>query len=302
MKKRRGRNISGILVLDKAKGQSSNQCLQQAKHLFQAAKAGHTGSLDPLATGVLPLCFGEATKISQFLLDSDKQYLATLRLGVKTDTGDAQGSVLEQHPVKDIDTEQLERILDGFRGEIEQIPSMYSALKHEGVPLYKLARQGKSIERKKRRVQIYKLTLLEQQEDRLVLDIHCSKGTYVRTLADDLGDRLGVGAHVEALRRTAAGPFDLGQAHTFEELQTRFAEGGVSALDELLIPADLAVPGLPAVKLPATTADFVLQGQAVIVRHLPTQGLVRMYREDSFIGIGEILDDGRLAPRRLFQP
>lgn len=300
MAKRHGRNISGILVLDKAEGESSNRALQQVKRLYQADKAGHTGSLDPLATGVLPLCFGEATKISQFLLDSDKAYRATIKLGIKTDSGDSQGEIIAEKDASSVDRAGLEQALASFRGEIEQIPSMYSALKHEGVPLYKLARQGKSIERKKRQINIYHLDLIEFQDTSLIVDIACSKGTYVRTLADDLGEKLGVGAHVTALRRTKAGPFALSAAHTLVELQARFETEGFEGIDALLQPADLAVQELPEVSLPILSADFIQQGQAVIARHAPTQGLVRLYREQTFIGIGEILDDGRVAPKRLF--
>jgi len=300
MAKKRGRNISGILILNKPEGESSNRSLQQAKRLYQAAKAGHTGSLDPLATGVLPLCFGEATKISQFLLDSDKAYRASIKLGIKTDSGDSQGTPVAEHDASTIDEEQLQRALAGFRGDIEQVPSMYSALKHQGVPLYKLAREGKTVERKRRKVNIHHLELIAFNEESLVLDISCSKGTYIRTLADDLGDVLGVGAHVSALRRTRAGPFTIEQAHSLESITRAYEEGGFEAIDALLIAADLAVQELPALDLPVMTADYIQQGQAVIVRHAPTQGLVRLYRESAFIGIGEILEDGRVAPKRLF--
>jgi tRNA pseudouridine55 synthase len=300
MAKKRGRNISGILILDKPEGESSNYSLQQAKRLYHAAKAGHTGSLDPLATGVLPLCFGEATKISQFLLDSDKAYRASIKLGIKTDSGDSQGTPVAEHDASRIDEEQLQRALVEFRGEIEQIPSMYSALKHKGVPLYKLAREGKTVERKRRKVCIHRLELIEFNRGSLVLDISCSKGTYIRTLTDDLGDVLGVGAHVTALRRTRAGPFVIEQARSPESIALAYKEGGFDAIDELLVAADLAVQELPALDLPFITADYIQQGQAVIVRHAPTQGLLRLYRESSFIGIGEILDDGRVAPKRLF--
>tara|TARA_R110000824_G_scaffold156225_1_gene329239 strand:+ start:5639 stop:6550 length:912 start_codon:yes stop_codon:yes gene_type:complete len=300
MKKRRGRNISGIVVLDKPQGESSNRSLQNVKKLYQAAKAGHTGSLDPLATGVLPLCFGEATKISQFLLDSDKAYRTIIKLGVKTDSGDSQGQIISEADAKHITQEDIEQALQQFRGEIEQLPSMYSALKHQGVPLYKLARAGKTVERKTRRVTIFELTLNEYQGVELELGIHCSKGTYVRTLADDLGDALGVGAHVIALRRTQAGPFTLADAHQFAEIEQCLEQQGFDGIDQFLIPADQAVQELPVVILPAATAEFVMQGQPVIARHLPTAGLVRLYNEDIFIGIGEILDDGRVAPKRLF--
>jgi len=300
MRKRHGRKLSGILVLDKPIGESSNRSLQNVKRLFQAAKAGHTGSLDPLATGVLPLCFGEATKISQFLLDSDKAYRTKIKLGVKTATGDSEGDVIAEKDCSHISLEDIEKALVNFRGEIQQIPSMYSALKHQGVPLYKLARAGKTVERKVRTVSIFELALISYEGAFVELDIRCSKGTYVRTLADDLGESLGVGAHVAALRRTQAGPFRLEQAITVEALVKCKEEGDFAAIDALLIPADQAIQELPMVILPVATAEYVLQGQAVIARNLPTSGLVRLYKEDIFIGIGEILDDGRVAPKRLF--
>ena len=304
MRKRHGRNLSGILILDKPQGETSNRSLQKVKRLFQAAKAGHTGSLDPLATGVLPLCFGEATKISQFLLDSDKAYRTKIKLGVKTATGDSEGEIVAEKDCSNISLQQIEKALEGFRGGIEQIPSMYSALKHQGVPLYKLARAGKTVERKTRIVTIFELTLISYEGAYVELDIHCSKGTYVRTIADDLGEYLGVGAHVTALRRTQAGPFKLDQAQTYESLEKYLEQSkgdeDFSAIDEFLIPADQAIQELPEVILPSATADFVLQGQAVIARHLPTSGLVRLYKESIFIGIGEILEDGRVAPKRLF--
>jgi tRNA pseudouridine55 synthase len=298
--RRHGRNISGILILDKPEGESSNRSLQKVKRLFEAAKAGHTGSLDPLATGVLPLCFGEATKISQFLLDSNKTYRTKIKLGEKTATGDSEGEVLVVKDSSHITLKDIEKALVNFRGEIQQVPSMYSALKHQGVPLYKLARAGKTVERKTRIVSIYELNLISFENPFLELDIHCSKGTYVRTLADDLGEALGVGAHVVALRRTKAGPFKLEQAQSYETLEQLKRDDDFAAIDEFLIPADQAIMDIPEVVLPSATADYVLQGQAVIARHLPTSGLVRLYKEATFIGIGEILDDGRVAPKRLF--
>ena len=298
--RRHGRNISGILVLDKPQGESSNRSLQKVKRLFQADKAGHTGSLDPLATGVLPLCFGEATKISQFLLDSNKAYRTKIKLGQKTATGDSEGEVLAEKDCSRITVDQIKKALLNFRGEIQQVPSMYSALKHQGVPLYKLARAGKTVERKTRIVTINELRLLSYENPFIELDIHCSKGTYIRTIADDLGEALGVGAHVVALRRTQAGPFKLEQAQVFETLEQIKGKDNFDAIDQYLIPADQAILVLPEVILPIVTADYVLQGQAVIARHLPTSGLVRLYKEATFIGIGEILDDGRVAPKRLF--
>jgi tRNA pseudouridine55 synthase len=298
----RGRNINGIVVLDKGKGASSNACLQEVKRLFEAEKAGHTGSLDPLATGVLPLCFGEATKLSQFLLDSDKRYRTQAKLGLRTATADAEGEILCERPTAGISRDQLQAVLTGFRGAIEQVPPMYSALKHKGQPLYKLARAGKEVERKARAVLVYEFELLNfcAATATVELEIYCSKGTYVRTLVDDLGELLGCGAHVTELRRLQAGAFQEQQCVTIAQLRELKEQGGLEALDHLLHPADLAVEALPRVDLPTVTAGFVKQGQAVIVRHLPAEGLVRLYEEGEFIGIGIVLKDGRVAPKRLF--
>ncbi len=303
-RRQRGRDLTGIIVLDKAKGASSNACLQEVKRLFEAEKAGHTGALDPLATGVLPLCFGEATKISQFLLDSDKRYRTRVKLGVRTDTADSEGAVISERSVAGVTRERVLEELQQFRGDIEQTPPMYSALKHQGTPLYKLARAGQEIERQARPVTIYVLELLSYTEDgdgtTLELEIFCSKGTYVRSIADDLGEALGCGAHVTELRRLQAGAFVESQCVSIERLREAKEAGGLAAIDQFLVPADEAVAELPRVVLPSVTADYVKQGQAVLVRHLPDSGLVRLYDEDEFIGIGIMLDDGRVAPRRLF--
>jgi len=299
-KQRRGRNVNGILVLDKPAGESSNRSLQRVKRLFNASKAGHTGSLDPLATGVLPLCFGEATKISQFLLDADKRYSTTIKLGIKTASGDSQSEVLKTSEVN-LDKKQVEDSLEMFRGEIRQIPSMYSALKHKGVPLYKLARKGEEIERKERVVTVYSLNLLDFRGDEIDLEVHCSKGTYIRMIADDLGDQLEVGGHVTVLRRLQSGPFTLAQSVTMEQLEAAAQGTDPGILDQYLIEADFAVEHLEKVDLPTITADFVRQGQAVIARGLPTSGTVRLYDNGQFIGIGKILDDGRVAPVRLIK-
>lgn len=308
-RRQRGRDITGIIVLDKAKGASSNACLQEVKRLFQAEKAGHTGALDPLATGVLPLCFGEATKISQFLLDSDKRYRTRVKLGVRTDTADSEGAVISERSVAEVTRERVLEELEQFRGDIEQTPPMYSALKHKGTPLYKLARAGQEVERQARPVTIYALELLSYTENdsesddegtTLELEIFCSKGTYVRSIADDLGEALGCGAHVTELRRLQAGAFGESQCVSIERLREVKDAGGLEAIDHFLVSADEAVAELPRVVLPSVTADYVKQGQAVLVRHLPDSGLVRLYDEDEFIGIGIMLDDGRVAPRRLF--
>ena len=301
-RRKRGRDISGIVVLDKATGASSNGCLQEVKRLFEAEKAGHTGALDPLATGVLPLCFGEATKVSQFLLESDKRYRTVLQLGVRTDTADIEGSVISERSTEGVNEEAILAALETFRGDIEQTPPMYSALKHKGQPLYKLARAGKEVERKARPVTVYELSLIafDKAAATLELEIYCSKGTYIRTIGDDLGELLGCGANVIALRRLQAGAFLEAQCVSIERLRALKDEGGLEAIDALISPADIAVQSLPEVNLPAETAAFVKQGQAVIVRHLPASGLVRLYEEQRFIGIGTILDDGRVAPKRLF--
>lgn len=304
---RRGRNkgrpVNGILVLDKPLGFSSNEALQKVKRLFNARKAGHTGSLDPLATGVLPLCFGEATKLSQFLLESDKRYRVIIRLGERTDTGDAEGRIIASSDPAEITRNQVQQALESFVGCIEQIPPMYSAIKQQGVPLYKLAREGKEVERASREVTIYSIDLLGLEGPDLEVDVFCSKGTYIRTLADDLGELLGCGAHVKALRRLQAGAFDESSAVSLEQLQEiRLAsdKDDYSELDECLAPMDQAVADFPEVELPDVSAGWIKQGQPVLVRHLPADGLVRLYNGDSFIGIGCILDDGRVAPRRLF--
>ena len=298
----RGRPVNGILVLDKPQGLSSNEALQKVKRLFNARKAGHTGSLDPLATGVLPLCFGEATKLSQFLLDSDKRYRVLIKLGERTDTGDAEGQIIDRSETLEITRNQVEQALEKFVGTIEQVPPMYSAIKQQGVPLYKLAREGKEVERASREVTIYSIDLLGLEGAELEIDVACSKGTYVRTLADDLGEQLGCGAHVKALRRQQAGVFDESSAVSLERLEEIRQAGekdDYSALDECLEPMDRAVGDLPEVELPDVSAGWIKQGQPVLVRHLPEDGLVRLYQGERFIGIGSILDDGRVAPRRM---
>ena len=299
-RRRRGRDVNGVVVLDKPVGMSSNDAVQRVKRLFNARKVGHTGSLDPLATGVLPLCLGEATKFSQYLLTSDKTYVATLRLGVSTDSGDVDGKVIEERNVGEIPRDRLEAALEGFRGDIEQVPPMFSAVKHQGQPLYKLARQGIEIEREARPVTIYRNEIVDFEGDRLTIEVHCSKGTYVRTIAHDLGEVLGCGAHVVALRRTMAGPYIEDDLVTLDQV-TRMAEDG--RLDELLRPVATTVGQWPPVELAGAPAFYLKQGQPVLVPHAPTEGWVRLYEQENdngrFIGVGEILTDGRVAPRRL---
>lgn len=301
--RKRGRPVDGILVLDKPQGFSSNDAVQKVKSLFGAQKVGHTGSLDPLATGVLPLCFGEATKFSQFLLSSDKRYWATLQLGVATDTGDADGAIRTTGDASGIKTSQIDKALDAFRGEIKQVPSMYSALKHNGQPLYKLARQGIEVEREARCITVFENKLVRHEGDEIELVLHCSKGTYVRTIAEELGEALGCGAHVTALRRLSAGPYDESDMIALDELIDVREQEDRMALDRFLRPIASAVQQWPQVLLSDNTAYYLRQGQPVLVPHAPTSGWVRLAEntEDTerFIGVGEVLDDGRVAPRRL---
>lgn len=297
----KGRPVNGILLLDKPDGMTSNDALQQVKRLYKAEKAGHTGSLDPLATGMLPICLGEATKVSGFLLDADKRYLITCKLGVKTATADAEGEVLERRPVPALDEQELEGQLARFRGTIQQIPPMYSALKHKGERLYKLARQGQEVERAPRTVTIRELTLHRLEGDEIDLEVACTKGTYVRTLAEDLGEVLGCGAHVKTLRRLGVGPYTEPAAMTTLEELRHLAGDGFAALDGALLPLESALSGWPGVRLSPDSAFYLRQGQAVLVPKAPTAGWVRLYDQDQrFLGVGEIQDDGKVAPRRLF--
>lgn len=306
-RRQKGRLVDGILVLDKPVGLTSNQALQQVKHLFKAAKAGHTGSLDPLATGVLPICLGEATKFTQFLLEADKVYQSTFSLGIATKTGDADGDIVEQVNAELITEHEVAAALDNFRGEIEQIPSMYSAIKHQGQPLYKLARQGIEVERKVRKAFIHRFDLLGFRSGAVAevdVEIHCSKGTYIRTIAEDLGKILNVGAHVSQLRRCQAGPFTLDDTVTLEQLET-LSEGKTGEeLDFLLQPMDAAVRDRLAVELSNSAAWYFRRGQPVMAanayRKSEEGDIVRIFRDDGyFLGVGEVLDDGRVTPRRL---
>ncbi|HBS14950.1 MAG: tRNA pseudouridine(55) synthase TruB [Alcanivorax sp.] len=299
--RRGGRDLNGILLLDKSQGVTSNGALQMAKKMFAAAKAGHTGSLDPLATGMLPICFGEATKFSQFLLDADKRYRVTAQLGVATETGDADGEVRETRSVN-VTEGQVAEALERFLGDIEQIPSMYSAIKHQGTPLYKLAREGITVERQPRPVTIHEIKDVRLEEgDRVDFEVACSKGTYVRSLVEDLGEALGCGGHVAALRRLSAGPYPAERMLTLEQLGEIKAEGGFEALDELLLPLSTSVADWPRVQLAESAAHYLRQGQPVMTSDRPLDGWVSIYEAstDTFMGVGEVLEDGRIAPRRL---
>jgi len=285
--------VDGVLLLNKPVGISSNAALQKANVLVNAKKAGHTGTLDPFADGLLPLCFGEATKFSAYLLESDKRYRAVMQLGVTTTTGDPEGEILA---TRDVDTSraEIEALLPRFTGEIEQIPPMHSALKHQGRPLYEYARAGIEIERPPRRVQIRALELVECDLPRVVLDVQCSAGTYIRTLAQDIGAALGCGAHLTALTRTAAGGFRLDQAHTLAELDALDA----TLRPGLLLPADCLVAHLPAVQLDTADAAALCQGRSV-AHATEYQGLARIYAAPhTFIGLADA-DAGHLLPRRL---
>lgn len=289
------RKIDGVLLLDKPVGLSSNIALQKAKRLYRAEKAGHTGTLDPFATGLLPLCLGEATKFSQFLLEADKEYLAEIKLGVRTSSGDPEGDVIVERPVN-INRADVQAALAGFMGEIDQIPPMHSALKHAGRPLYEYARKGIEIERKARRVVVHALEIEAFSGDHCSLRVHSGKGFYVRALADDLGEVLGCGAHLQDLRRTGVGPFRIEQAHSLEEL-TALDE---TARDSRLLPAEIMVESLPPLPLDLEAAWQICHGQPVWLPKLSLGSQVRLYAPDGrFLGVGEVNQDGKVAPRRL---
>ena len=284
-----------MLLLDKPIGYSSNQALQKIKLLYQAAKAGHTGTLDPLATGLLPLCFGEATKFAHFLTDADKVYIATLKFGITTNTGDAEGEVLS---VKDVNFSkmQLEQVCSQFVGVISQIPPMYSALKHEGKAMYEYARAGVEIERAARTITIHNIEINAFDQDTATITVKCSKGTYIRTLAEDIGAQLGCGAHLIGLRRTATANYQISQAITLEQFEAM--SPAQRAL--LLLPADSAVQHLPAITLDADSTFYLQQGQAIWQSGSVPQGLIRLYNEQhEFLGLGELQSDGKIAPKRL---
>ncbi len=289
-------NVNGILLLNKPLHLTSNDALQRVKYLFSAKKAGHTGNLDPLATGMLPICFGEATKFSQFLLGSDKYYRVTLRLGMKTTTGDGEGDIIETNSTENISQEKINKILPKFIGEIFQIPPMFSALKHRGVPLYQLARQGIEVERKSRAIIIYSLQQENYSEDHLSLLVHCSKGTYIRTLAEDIGEALGCGAYVTQLHRVAVTPYAEKEMHELSSLEKI---QNSTELMKIILPIETSAQHFPSLKLSASSAFYLKAGQAIRIPHALKEGWVRLFLQENFLGIGEILSDGRLAPRRL---
>lgn len=305
-RRRKGREINGVLLLDKPQDISSNDALQKVRRMFNASKAGHTGALDPLATGMLPICLGEATKFSQFLLDSDKRYRVIARLGQRTDTSDAHGEVIQERPVQ-FTQKALDDALDSFRGETLQVPSMYSALKHQGKPLYEYARQGIEVEREARPITVYELQFIRWEGDELELEIHCSKGTYIRTIIDDLGEKLQCGAHVIFLRRLEVADYPKERMVTLEQLSAMIENAQTAqedpflALDALLLPMDTAVAHFPVVNLTTIIAGYLKLGQPVRVNHDISEGeWVRVTEGDEkkFIGLA-IIKDGLVAPKRV---
>jgi len=299
--KRVKRNINGVLLLDKPIGFSSNQALQKVKWLFQAAKAGHTGTLDPLATGLLPICLGEATKFAQYVTDADKTYIATVKFGATTTTGDAEGEVIAISDVR-FTRAQLESACQSFHGEISQVPPMYSALKFEGKALYEYAREGVDIERQSRLVKISDITIIQFDKDVATITVKCSKGTYIRTLAEDIGNVLGSGAHLIGLRRIETAGYELADAITIEQLEQKIKETPVEALGALLLPIDSAIAYLPAVTLNADAAHYLMQGQAVWVSGKVPHGEIRLFDDNArFLGLGFLQEDGKIAPKRLMR-
>lgn len=292
------RQQQGLFLLDKTPDMSSNMALQKTKRLLGVKKAGHTGSLDPLASGLLPICIGRATRLSSYLLNDDKRYVVEIMLGVTTETGDSEGDILQERSVSEFTTEFLNQVLTSFLGEIEQVPPMYSALKHNGKRLYELARQGIEVERKPRQIQIHQIDLLGYRHNYLKLDVSCSKGTYIRTLAEDIGIKLGCGAHVTSLRRTEVGDLTLASAWTLKQLEALETK---QLRMQCVLDADQILTGWPSIQLTGDVVFYFSRGQAIWMPKLPASGWLRIYREDNqFIGIGEITSDGKLAPRRLF--
>lgn len=310
-KRRKGRQINGVLLLDKPHGLSSNHALQTVKRIYFAQKAGHTGALDPLATGMLPICLGEGTKFSQYLLDTDKTYQVTAKLGIRTTTSDAGGEVVSEKEIS-VSDEQLAEALDTFRGTTKQVPSMYSALKYQGKPLYKYAREGIEVPRESRDITVFSLALLRFEHDEVELNIHVSKGTYIRTIVDDLGELLGCGAHVSNLRRLAVGSYPIDKMVTLPELEALLEQAieqditPSELLDPLLLPMQSAVTGMPVVYVDDVSANFLRHGNPVRAYKAPAEGSLQVYLgEDEhdenaeFIGVGFINDDGQLAPKRI---
>ncbi|MGH8582156.1 MAG: tRNA pseudouridine(55) synthase TruB [Gammaproteobacteria bacterium] len=297
--RRIARDVHGILLFDKSAGFSSNDALQRVKRLYAARKAGHTGSLDLLATGLLPICFGEATKLSGFLLEADKRYRTRLRLGIVTTTGDAEGVVVSEQAVPVLDHTLVLAVLSRFSGPMEQIPPMHSALKQGGQRLYKLAHRGLTVARSPRPIHIHALELLDLGPASIEISVRCSKGTYIRTLAEDIGAALGCGAHVAVLRREGVGGFDIKDAIGIPALEA-LAVQGHAALDACLLGLDQALADAPRVALSRDAAYYLGRGQPVLVPRAPACGMVRLYDDGQrFLGVGTVMEDGRIAPKRL---
>ncbi|MDC0612078.1 tRNA pseudouridine(55) synthase TruB [Vibrio sp.] len=307
-RRRKGRPVDGIVLLDKPTGISSNDALQRVKRFYFAEKAGHTGALDPLATGMLPICLGEATKFSQFLLDSDKRYTVIAKLGERTNTSDSDGEIIDTRPVN-VEYDDLLSKVASFKGETDQIPSMFSALKYQGRPLYEYAREGIEVPRESRKITVYDIELVRFEHDEIEMNVHCSKGTYIRTIVDDLGEMLGCGAHVTMLRRTAVANYPYEKMVTLEQLELLLNQAHEQErqpkelLDPLLLPMDTAVENLVEVNIIPELAEMVMHGQPVQVIGAPSCGQVRITTGEGenslFLGVGEIDNDGRIAPKRL---
>ena len=297
-RRRKGREIHGIILLDKPPGYSSSQAVQKVRWLFTARKAGHTGTLDPFATGMLPICLGEASKTAGFMLDASKRYLATARLGLATATGDTEGDVVTEMPVPALTPKGIDAAFESFRGAIEQVPPMYSALKHQGQPLYRLARAGKEVERQSRTVIIHGLELIAWDKPLLVFRVHCSKGTYVRTLAEDIAEKLGTCAHLQELRRLDVEPFDAADMVSIEELEQA---AGAGRQDALLLPLDAGLEAWPVIELNGEDQVRFTHGNPVSVRETH-RGNVRVYAHNGeILGLGEVRNDHKVHPKRLFK-
>ena len=294
------RDISGVVLLDKASGSSSNFALQQVKRLFSAKKAGHTGSLDPLASGLLPICLGQATKVAQFLLDDDKRYLVQAKFGQISSTGDSEGKIVNFGSTKGIDENSIKTILSQFIGDINQVPPMYSALKRNGTPLYKLARQGIEIERSPRPVTIYEINFLNLDDTVVSLEVSCSKGTYIRTLVEDIGKSLECGGHVVELRRTGFAHLDLSVSKTYEQL-SQLKEQNLKSLDSVIISADEMLPNLKSVYLDSEQTSDIRLGKKIEYLGFITSQKLKLYDHNKqFIGIGESNLMSEILPKRLF--
>ena len=294
------KQVHGILLLDKPINMTSNGALQRVKRLFNAIKAGHTGSLDPIATGMLPICFGEATKFSQFLLDSSKTYYVEVKLGEQTNTGDTEGEVVAVKETAHVNQENLNAALKKFLGKSSQIPPMFSAIKHQGQPLYRLARRGIQVERKPREITIFSIELNSFNTNTFTFTVHCSKGTYVRTLVEDICKEVGCCGHVKELRRLAVAPYGDAKMYSLNQIEELANKTGETTLYNSLLPIETAVQSYPLVKLTTTSAYYLRMGQAVRAPNASTNVLVRLMSEDmTFLGVGEVLADGRVKPHRL---